>query len=54
MEKKKIADYFSAWEGWYCEVEDEDGNSCGEVIGCDTGDLQRHLRDAHNIKAELK
>jgi hypothetical protein len=51
---KKIRDYYSDWEGWYCEVEDKNGNSCGEVIENTTKELQRHLKDKHKIIVELE
>jgi len=47
--KKSVYDYYSSWEGWYCNVEDENGNSCGEVIGSDTSDMVQHLKEKHNI-----
>lgn len=51
MEKTKldVEDYFSGWDGWYCEVEDSDGNCCGETIGCCTNDMARHLKEKHGI-----
>lgn len=47
--KTDIRDYFSDWEGWSCNVEDEEGNCCGEVIENTTSELQRHLKEKHNI-----
>ncbi|KKK77661.1 hypothetical protein LCGC14_2851320 [marine sediment metagenome] len=52
--KKQITDYFGSWEGWYCEVEDTDGISCGEVIESDTGSLIEHLKRKHKINVELE
>jgi len=46
--KKDIREYYSDWEGWYCEV-----NDCGEVIENTTKELQRHLKEVHKIDVEL-
>lgn len=53
-EKKQITEYFSSWEGWYCEVEDKDRFSCGEVIESDIGSLIGHLKRKHKIDVELE
>ena len=47
----KAEDYFSPWDGWYCNVESKNC-VCGEVIGCDLGALIQHLRTKHNIEVE--
>lgn len=50
---KTAEDYFSSWEGWYCEVENEEGSSsCGEVIESSTRALKRHLKEKHNIEVQ--
>lgn len=49
---KKVFEYFSSWDGWYCEVKDKDENCCGEVIGSCTKDMINHLKDEHNIETE--
>ena len=49
---KPLSEYFVSWDGWICEVEDENGCPCGFVVGCDSGDMLEHLKDEHNIKAE--
>jgi hypothetical protein len=46
--KKNVRDYFSDWEGWSCDVDD-----CGEVIENTRKELQRHLKEEHNIDVEL-
>ena len=54
---KKIEDvgkYFSDWEGWYCNVEDKNGEVCGDVIENDRGSLQEHLKKKHKIDVELE
>lgn len=48
---KSVFSYFTTWDGWFCEVE-TDGETCGEVIGSDSRDMARHLKDKHNIEAE--
>jgi len=53
MNKAKIRDYFSDWEGWYCLVKDEEGDSCGEIIENTRKELQRHLKEKHKIEVEL-
>ena len=50
---KQIEDYYSDWQGWFCEVPDEWGGQCGEVIGCDIKELRRHLKEEHNIEVKL-
>ena len=54
MSKNKITDYYSDWEGWFCEIEDEYENPCGEVIENTTKELQRHLKEKHKIEVELE
>jgi hypothetical protein len=53
-ETKNVHDYFSDWEGYSCSVEDENGDTCLEVIEATRKELQRHLAEVHNIKVELK
>ncbi len=50
---KDIRDYYSDWEGWSCEVE-EDGERCGIVIENTRKELQAHLKKEHKIEVELK
>ena len=49
---KDVFEYFSDWSGWFCEVEDKDGNPCGEVIESTTKVMIRHLKEEHNIEAK--
>lgn len=52
--REEIGKYFSDWEGWFCKIEDKDGESCGEVIENDRGSLINHLREKHGIEVELE
>lgn len=49
----KIEDYFSSWEGWSCDVEDDEG-CCGAVIEDSRKEMQQHLKEKHNIKVKLQ
>jgi len=63
-----INDYFSDWQGWYCEVstlddgtiitdsEDsryDEGEVCSEVIENTTKELTRHLKEKHGLNVRF-
>ena len=52
--KANARKYFSDWEGWSCDVEDADGEPCGEVIENVTKALQEHLKKVHGIDVDLE
>jgi len=63
-----INDYFSDWQGWYCEVstlddgmiitdsEDDrydEGEVCSEVIENTIKELTRHLKEKHGLNVKF-
>lgn len=63
-----ISDYFSDWQGWYCQVstlddgtvitsqEDDrynEGQLCAEVIEQTTKELVRHLKEKHGLNVNF-